>query len=138
MLYCDKCGHISPMSTIDETECSCCGNFPLKSVPREYIDNFRWRDGDGRSALIEEVIKKSPNLDLYLFEHHDEIIKAKNASLEAALEFQKNAVKCHYCGSTNVYKISLMSKAIHNSIFGIWSLGRNTKEFHCNNCGADF
>lgn len=138
LCYCDKCGGITDWGKPEEHECYCCGNFPLKPVPREYIDNFRWRDGDGESAFIEEVIKKSPNLDLYLYEHHDEIIKAKNAPLKAAREFQKNAVKCHYCGSTNVEKITLMSKAIHNSIFGIWSLGRNTKEFHCNNCGADF
>lgn len=46
--------------------------------------------------------------------------------------------KCTYCGSTNVRKITVANKAIHTSIFGIWSMGRNAKNYHCNNCGSDF
>lgn len=50
----------------------------------------------------------------------------------------KPIVECPYCHSTNVKKISITSKAAHTALFGIFSVSRNSKQFHCNNCGADF
>lgn len=47
-------------------------------------------------------------------------------------------ITCPYCKSTNVKKITVTSKAIHTAVFGIFSLGRNSKQWHCNNCGSDF
>ena len=49
-----------------------------------------------------------------------------------------NKVTCPYCKSTNTSKITISSKAVHTAVFGIWSMGRNAKEFHCNNCRSDF
>ena len=50
----------------------------------------------------------------------------------------KHQVECPYCNSTNTSKITNTSKAIHTVMFGIFSMGRNSKNFHCNNCSADF
>ena len=50
----------------------------------------------------------------------------------------KPTVTCPYCQSTNTKKITNTSKAVHTAIFGIWSMGRNAKEWHCNNCSSDF
>lgn len=143
LCYCDKCGNICDAFQ-DELEdgCYCCQNSPLKPIPREYIDNFRWRDGDGKQAFIEEVVKKSPNLDLYLFEHKDEIIQAKNDDMKAkmaigraALNEQANVPKCPTCGSTKVEKISITKKAFGGAMFGLFSSDiRNT--MHCKHCGA--
>lgn len=47
-------------------------------------------------------------------------------------------VECPYCHSTNTKKISTMSKATHTAMFGVFSMSRNSKQFHCNNCKADF
>ena len=47
-------------------------------------------------------------------------------------------VECPYCQSTNTKKISTMSKAVHTALFGIYSMSRNAKEWHCNNCKSDF
>ncbi len=47
-------------------------------------------------------------------------------------------VECPYCHSTNTKKITATSKAVHTSLFGIFSVSRNSKQFHCNSCGADF
>lgn len=54
--------------------------------------------------------------------------------------FQPSAPKitCPYCKSTNTKKISGLSKAVSVGIFGIFALGKTTKQFHCNNCEADF
>ena len=45
---------------------------------------------------------------------------------------------CPYCQSTNTKKISGLSKAVSVGLFGIFALGKTTKQFHCNNCKADF
>jgi len=143
LCYCDKCGNICEAFK-DELEdgCFCCGKSPLKPIPREYIDNFRWRDGDGKEAFIEEIVKKSPNLDKTLFEHRDEIIQRKNDEMKASiavgkaiLEEKSRVPKCPTCGSLNVEKISTGKKIFGGAMFGLFSSDvRNT--MHCKNCGA--
>lgn len=48
------------------------------------------------------------------------------------------SIECPYCHSKNTQKITATSKAVHTAIFGIFSVGRNSKNFHCNKCNADF
>ncbi len=47
-------------------------------------------------------------------------------------------VTCPYCHSTNTKKISGISKAGSVALFGIFALGKVSKEWHCNGCGSDF
>lgn len=47
-------------------------------------------------------------------------------------------VECPYCHSTNTKKISGLSKAGSVAIWGIFAAGKVSKQWHCNNCGADF
>jgi predicted RNA-binding Zn-ribbon protein involved in translation (DUF1610 family) len=46
-----------------------------------------------------------------------------------------NIPKCPTCGSTNVEKISLMSKAGKVALVGVFAISRVGKSFKCNNCG---
>lgn len=138
LYYCDKCGNLGDEF---DTSCFCCGNSPLKPIPREYIDNFRWRDGDGKQAFVEEVVKKSPNLDQYLFEHKDEIINRKNDEMKASiavgkaiLEEKSRVPKCPTCGSTNIRKMGGVERGVSIVAFGIFSKKIN-KTFKCGNCG---
>ena len=50
----------------------------------------------------------------------------------------KPTVTCPYCKSTNTKKISSMSKASSVAMWGIFALGKTTKQWHCNNCKSDF
>ena len=47
-------------------------------------------------------------------------------------------VECPYCHSTDTTKITTTSKAVHTAFFGIFSMSRNSKQWHCNDCGSDF
>lgn len=47
-------------------------------------------------------------------------------------------VHCPYCNSTDTKKITNTSKAVHTALFGIFSISRNSKQWHCNKCGSDF
>lgn len=49
-----------------------------------------------------------------------------------------NVVICPYCKSNNIKKITVGSKAVHTAVFGIFSMSRNSKNYHCNNCNSDF
>jgi len=51
---------------------------------------------------------------------------------------EENTIHCPYCNSTNVKKITTTSKAVHTAIFGIFSMGRNSKQWHYNDCKSDF
>ena len=51
---------------------------------------------------------------------------------------QTPTVICPYCQSTNTQKISGLSKAGSVALWGIFALGKTTKQWHCNNCKSDF
>ena len=130
---------MSPMVN-SPTKCDVCSS-PVYEVPRKYIDNFRWRDGDGKQALLEEVIKPSPEFDPYLFEHRDEILARENMKLNAALahgasilEEKSRVPKCPTCGSTNIRKMGGAERGVSIAAFGIFSKKIN-KTFKCGNCG---
>lgn len=51
---------------------------------------------------------------------------------------QNPSVECPYCHSKNTRKISKTSKAGSVALFGVFSLGKVTKQWHCNDCKSDF
>ena len=50
----------------------------------------------------------------------------------------KPIVTCPYCKSTNTKKITNTSKAVHTALFGIFSIGRNSKNYRCINCKSEW
>ena len=54
------------------------------------------------------------------------------------VEEDNNTPHCPYCNSTNIKKITTGSKVAHTALFGIFSMSRNSKQWHCNNCKSDF
>lgn len=148
LCYCDRCGIITDTFRPEECRCYCCDKFPLLPIPKEYTDNFRWRDRDGEEAFIIEVIETSPNLDKDLYRIKDEIIEAKNDKLKAHTEAgkailegrdkgNKFGISCPYCHATNVRKVTATSKAVNTALFGIFGTKRH-KQWHCDKCGSDF
>ena len=47
-------------------------------------------------------------------------------------------VHCPFCNSINCKKISNASKVASAAAFGVFSLGKVTKTWHCNSCGSNF
>lgn len=152
--YCKKCGRVvdrTPDKTghKDDT-CDYCKSkvFP---VPEKY-----WLDGldflitnEKEELLREELVKTAPEFDEYLFNHRDNDLQQRWSKTEDALEHgkavlegrdkgNKLGVECPYCHATNVKKITNTSKAVHTAIFGIFSVSRNSKQWHCNKCNSDF
>jgi len=68
-------------------------------------------------------------------------IKSSNAKKEINTEFCGTdipTVECPYCHSTDTKKISSLSKAGSVTLFGVFALGKTSKQWHCNKCGSDF
>lgn len=102
-----------------------------------------------KDQFINEYIKSSPEFDQYLYDHRDEDLSKRHMGNRAKLEHgkavlegrdkgNKFGVECPYCHATNVKKITNTSKAVHTAVFGIFSLSRNSKNYHCNHCNSDF
>ena len=67
--------------------------------------------------------------------------EVKNQNAQQILNDQKSnkpTVECPYCHSTNTKKISGLSKAGSVALFGVFAMGKVSKEWHCNNCNSDF
>lgn len=47
-------------------------------------------------------------------------------------------VRCPYCNSGNTRKITATSKAASVALFGVFSIGKVSKQWHCNDCKSDF
>ncbi len=148
--YCKKCGSHSLLimkKDKDKKVCKYCGAelFPFPEECDKYTpDKFN----EMLEYLREKHVKTSPEFDPRSFKYREER-EAKNRAWWAAREAAEAAgkttspsgspkVECPYCHSTNTKKISTLSKAAHTYMFGIFSMSRNSKNFHCNKCGADF
>lgn len=139
--YCKKCGRI----ILDKNQCDCCKSqtFP---VPEKYwLDGLDFMiDNKTKQALIEELVKTSPEFDQYLFDHRDEILAKQSAEFDtkmahgkAILEEHSRRVTCSYCGSSDVKKIGLLNRSVSTELWGLGSK-KIGKQWHCNNCGSDF
>ncbi len=71
-------------------------------------------------------------------QHTHDVVMERKQMEENLTQKESNQVVCPYCKSANVRKITITNKAVHTAIFGLWSMGRNSKNYHCDHCGADF
>lgn len=82
--------------------------------------------------LADEIRSTRKIPEIFTPEHSYEVDKEISKSAD------QQSVTCPYCHSTDVKKITVGSKALHTAVFGLLSMGRNSKQWHCNNCKSDF
>ena len=60
--------------------------------------------------------------------------------MDPQLQFEENVniPKCPTCGSTNIKKISGLSKVGSVALWGVFAVGKVSKQWHCNNCGSEW
>lgn len=51
---------------------------------------------------------------------------------------ETHEVRCPYCNSNNVKKISTTSKVVSTAAIGLATMGKVNSQWHCNNCKSDF
>lgn len=64
-------------------------------------------------------------------------LQSKQQKILQDYQYQNNA-ECPYCHSKNTKKISGLSKAGSVALWGIFAVGKVSKQWHCNSCKSDF
>jgi len=134
-------GFIHPHEIKDDNTdvCPYCNNKLVDTLITENDFDLIWDVSDSDRQFLEAMIdlkKKDPieyQLKMSQFKAN---LKQQEQVQESMVE--ENTIHCPYCNSTNVKKITTTSKAVHTAIFGIFSMGRNSKQWHCNDCKSDF
>ena len=145
--YCKKCGRLILRSGIyGEPICDRCQSV-VYPVPQEFLvdgTDFIMKK-DREQEFIDKYIKTAPEFDQYLFDHKDELptnlgVRLRNLEEAANAVQHKNnpaGVKCPYCQSMSVKRISGVRRFASVELFGIASK-KIGKQWHCNDCGSDF
>ena len=102
------------------------------------IDDVYDSDRQFLEAMIE--LKKNNPIEYQLkMNQFKTNLKQQESSNSANTKSKEdNKVRCPYCNSTNIKKITTGSKVAHTALFGIFSMSRNSKQWHCNSCKSDF
>lgn len=83
---------------------------------------------------INRTYTFSKEFDEYLFDHKDEILASQSVEFNVKVQSNINVPKCPTCNSTDVKKISTMSKVAGATMFGLFSKTARS-QFKCENCG---
>lgn len=151
LCYCKKCGRIAQEEYNEKEQiCDYCNSI-MQYIPEQFLIGKRGiaLNKEFKQQFIDDYIKSAPEFDQYLFDHRDEDLSKRRAENRAKLEHgkavlegkdkgNKPTVECPYCHSIDTKKITATSKAVCTAVFGIFSISRNSKQFHCNSCNSDF
>ena len=126
--YCEQCGRIMHLCNTCET----C-NIPMVKVPDYWImeRNAMFNDEE-KKEFFENVIKPNPKFDQNKFEFTQEFLKNKDKTQNIPI------VKCPYCNSVSVQKISNVKKIVKTGLFGLFGSGDLGKTYQCNSCKSRF
>lgn len=134
--YVTSAAYFSAYIDKENTYCKYCG---CRLLPMN-IDVFEFGiiadiSGDPSFIIAMDDLKQKDPIEFQL----------KMSQFKTQLQQQENSKKveednrvhCPYCNSTNVSKISGLSKASSVAMFGIFSR-KVHKQWHCNSCRSDF
>lgn len=121
IIICPKCGEKIPDTS---RKCKNCG---WDGVASYLLNEPRRKDNIRRQQEINERDRRERERELQMTQQ----IISNNPPEPVCVP------KCLICGSTNVKKISGVSRTASIGFWGIFSK-KIGKQWHCNNCGSDF
>ena len=135
--YCSNCGE-----EIDSWKSSVC---PYCNEPQSYEKRAAFLNHE---LLFEDCPKCGCDKSFYQSSSYFDIAICCNCGAETYFNdedkepmprfVEKPKITCPYCNSTDTKKITNTSKVGRFALFGILSVGKLTKQWHCNNCKSDF
>ena len=138
MYFHDICG--AKLENIDELdecpECLC----PLNKENISTIPDGGWIKAVSTDENFMKAMTELYENDPIEYQLKISQFKANLKQQESSkkVEEDNNTPHCPYCNSTNIKKITTGSKVAHTALFGIFSMSRNSKQWHCNKCKSDF
>lgn len=129
----------SEIKSNNEYICPYCNNKLVDTLITENEFNLIEDVSDSDRQFLEAMIELKKNDPIeYQLKMSQFKVNLKQQEQVQESRAEENTIHCPYCNSTNVKKITTTSKAVHTAIFGIFSMGRNSKQWHCNDCKSDF
>lgn len=129
----------SEIKSNNEYICPYCNNKLVDTFITENEFNLIEDVSDSDRQFLEAMIELKKNDPIeYQLKMSQFKANLKQQEQVQGSRAEENTIHCPYCNSTNVKKITTTSKAVHTAIFGIFSMGRNSKQWHCNDCKSDF
>lgn len=166
VMYCEVCGKICYM--LFSKKCKFCGS-KMKFLPEELKYKYNIFTDDWAQISEEEMILRKENfvmtelksnssfsaeeyekqvqnqkqineeLEEYYQKQNLESQNKINQEAQKILDKQNCIPKCPICGSTNVNRITVGSRAIKTTVFGIvGAIDDAGKTYKCGNCGSKF
>lgn len=150
------CFNCSNISYKDDTVCSLCNNLftninTVDAIKIGFMDEqqrIKWIERKtGHPMKKEEVAKRQKHVDRVIQEFDREkqtkLKEEQEAKLRQirtqALDKVNNVPKCPICGSTNINKITLTTRAVKTATFGVvGAVDDAGKTWKCGNCGSRF
>ena len=128
MSICPKCGNFKMMTT-------CC-NIPSVKTELPFMEYLDMSDNERDKYVnhcIETLIKDTYDPEAAEYRKNNQ--KPVNFGKSGIV----NKPKCPTCKSTNLKKISVSTRAVKTSLFGIFgAMDDAGKTYKCNNCGSKF
>lgn len=122
-----------------------CGGklIPMELPHEDYITlTYIWNDRNSNKTNI------LVNWDLYnamvelkkndIVEYNLKMRQFRTQVNQQKQQQESNVPKCPTCNSTDLKKISGLSKAGSVALWGVFAAGRTSKTWHCNKCGAEW
>lgn len=133
---CSNCGRVGRYSVNHLTCIKCNSNLVLTLLSEDDFSVFcKLVPDDGHfddfvNAMADLKDKDPIEFQLKMSQFRASVAQQKSSS-------QNNVPKCPTCGSTNIQKISGLSKAGSVALWGIFSR-KVHKQWHCDSCGSEW
>lgn len=166
VMYCEKCGHVGHI--VFSKKCKNCGT-KMKLLPEELKYKYHIFVEDWAKTSDEEELLRKENFvmgelkdnPLFSMEDYQKQVQkkiqinqrlndyekrklleqqAKNlARIQKEKDKQNCIPKCPICGSSNINKITVSSRAVKTAVFGVvGAVDDAGKTWRCGNCGSKF
>ena len=136
IIFCPKCGHIDIFSSIS-IDCKYC-NYPLIESDcsfEDYVALTKQYKNDVDQVFFDKYIAGRPEFSEEAMENR--LREERRKDLYSSPAPSHDRVKCPYCQSEDVKKISVAGRAVSVGLFGLTSQ-KIGKQWHCNKCKSDF
>lgn len=135
--YCPVCGFVDALG---DGDCHYCGTTLIETdVESDFCEYCINPDKFDKLVTDKYKITENPLYDAAKAKLREEKHKRElsNTGGSAKTLHGSDQVSCHYCKSTNVRKIGIVSKGVSVNLFGLASK-KIGKQWHCKSCKSDF
>lgn len=134
--YCPRCGYID-IAASEPRDCKYCKRPQIISNCsfEDYVAFKKQYGSDTKQVFFDKYIAGHPEFSKEAMEKR--LYKERSEDFRRTSVPSTNRVKCPYCQSEDVKKITTAGRAVSVGFFGLASQ-KIGKQWHCNKCKSDF